>query len=219
MPVVIAAALGGFVIGAIVRHYLTRVLAVRAAGHTWASAAGRVISREPGYWGGQISHVGIALVAVAIAASSGLAVRQTVEIGVRETAAVDDYCVGYLGPFSRSEPNRIVEGAEVALLRSDCETPIRLMRPRVHRYPNAAQAVATPDVRTGLVDDVYLSLAGVTAEGTLVLDVFVFPLMWMLWLGGLLTALGGLYALRRRARGDPAPQPPGEAEARRGAPV
>ncbi len=208
IPVVIAVALGGFVVGVIVRHYTVRVLALRRSGVATLQAAGRVINNEPGYWGGQLSHVGLALVAVAIATSSGLAVRQTVEIGLRETAVVDEYCVGYLGPFSRSEPNRLVEGAEVALMRADCSTPIRLMEPRVHLYPNATQAVATPDVRTGFVDDVYLSLAGLTAEGTLVLEVFVFPLMWMLWLGGLLTAAGGLYALRARSRGDPEPTPP-----------
>ena len=127
---------------------------------------------------------------------------------------VDDYCVGYLGPFSRSEPNRLVEGAEVALMRADCSTPIRLMQPRVHRYPNSAQAVATPDVRTGLFDDVYLSLSGLTPQGTLVLEVFVFPLMWMLWFGGLVTAAGGVYALRARKRGDPpAPREPEPQEA------
>lgn len=214
IPVVVAVALGGFVIAVIARNYVAQVVAMRASGRSWAAAAGRVVDREPGYWGGQISHIGMALVAVAIAASSGLAVRQTVEIGVRETAVVDNYCVGYLGPFTRSEPNRVVEGAEVALMRSDCSTPIRLMQPRVHRYPNASQAVATPDVRTGFIDDVYLSLAGLTAEGTLVLEVFVFPLMWMLWLGGLLTAAGGLYALRARNRGDPRPAHSDEAKAR-----
>ena len=45
-----------------------------------------------------------------------------------------------------------------------------------------------------------LSLSGLTAEGTLILEVFVFPLMWLLWFGGLLTAAGGLYALRARRR-------------------
>ena len=210
----IAVLLGGFVIGTIVRHFAVQVAAVARTGSGWPAAARKVVGREPGYWGGQMSHVGIALAAVAIAASSGLAVRQTVELGIQETAVVDDYCVGYLGPFARSEPNRVVEGAEVALLRSDCKTPIRLMRPRVHRYPNAAQAVATPDVRTGVFDDVYLSLAGLTERGTLVLEVFVFPLMWLLWAGGLLTGLGGVYALRARRRPS-ATGSPGEADAER----
>ncbi len=138
--------------------------------------------------------------AVAIATSSALALRQTVELEIGGSAIVDDYCVSYVGPFTRAEPNRIVEGAEVRLLRSDCSTAVATMQPRVHRYPNAAQAVATPDVHTGLIDDVYLSLSGLTERGTLVLEVFVFPLMWMLWFGGLVTAAGGLFALRAKRR-------------------
>jgi len=205
VPVVIAVALGGFVIATILRHFTIRVRAVQNSGGSLGGSAGRVLAKEPGYWGGQMSHVGIALMAVAIAASSGLAVRQTVQLGVGETAVVDDYCVGYLGPFTRTEPNRIVEGAEVALYRSDCSSLLRVMTPRLHRYPNSAQPVATPDVRTGLVNDVYLSLSGLTEEGTLIVEVFVFPLMWMLWLGGFITAFGGLFALRarRRSRADP----------------
>ena len=214
IPVIVAIILGVFIIGVIVRHLAMRVRAVRKSGASVPGALVRIVRNEPGYWGGQLSHVGVALVAIAIAASSGLAVRQTVEIGVRETAVVDDYCIGYLGPFSRTEPNRVVEGAEVALMRADCATPIRLMAPRVHRYPNSPQAIATPDVRTGLFDDVYLSLSGLTAEGTLVVEVFVFPLMWMLWTGGLITVLGGLVALRgRRTRRQADANRPGAAVA------
>ncbi|MCP3975921.1 MAG: heme lyase CcmF/NrfE family subunit [bacterium] len=200
IPVVIVVVLAGFVISTILRHYFMRVAAVNRPGDNWIKSAGRVLAKEPGYWGGQISHLGLALVAVAIATSSALAVRQSVELEVGGSAVVDDYCVTYQGPFSRAEPNRIVEGAEVLLLRSDCATTIRSMEPRVHRYPNSTQAVATPDVRTGLVDDVYLSLSGLTERGTLILEVFVFPLMWVLWFGGLVTAAGGVFALRARRR-------------------
>ncbi len=200
IPVVIAIALGGFVVGTIVRHYLTRVAAAHRSSPGWLEAAAKVIGREPGYWGGQISHVGIALAAVAIATSSGIAVRQSVQLAAGETAVVDEYCVEYLGPFTRNEPNRTVTGVNVALMRADCNTPVKLMQPRLNRYPHADQAVATPDVRTGLVDDVYLSLSSLTSGGTVSLEVFVFPLMWLLWFGGTVTAVGGLIALRARRR-------------------
>ena len=144
--------------------------------------------------------LGLALAAVAIATSSGIAVRQPVTLSAGESVVVDEYCVEYVGPFSRTEANRSVAGVEVALMRADCVTALKTMQPRLNRYPHSDQAVATPDVRTGLVDDVYLSLAGLTERGTLVLEVFVFPLMWLLWFGGLLTAFGGAYALRARRR-------------------
>jgi cytochrome c-type biogenesis protein CcmF len=200
VPVVIAVILGGFVVATIVRHYLMRVAAVRRSGSGWLGAAGRVINHEPGFWGGQISHLGMALAAVAIAASSGIAVRQSVTLAAGESMVVDEYCIEYLGPFTRVEANRSVSGVEVALMRADCSTPVKLMRPRLNRYPHADQAVATPDVRTGFVDDVYLSLSSLTSGGTVSLEMFVFPLMWFLWFGGIVAALGGLIALRARHR-------------------
>ena len=63
--------------------------------------------------------------------------------------------------------------------------------------PNSTQAVATPDVRTGLVEDVYVSLAGGGAE-EIVLDVFVFPMMWLLWGGGMVVVAGGVWSVAAR---------------------
>ncbi len=61
----------------------------------------------------------------------------------------------------------------------------------------------------------YLSLAGVDADNRLFLDVFVFPLMWMIWLGGLLVFVGGMLpiAVRRRRPEVPSPTPVVEAGA------
>jgi cytochrome c-type biogenesis protein CcmF len=197
VPTVAVVVLAVFVIAVIGAHFLRQLAAVRAAGRR-----GRVLTilrREPGYWGGQIAHIGVALVAVGIAASTALAVRQEVRLDVGETAVVDDYCLGYEGTFVETEPNRRVEGAEFRLLRADCTTEIRTMRPRVNVYPNSLQPVATPDVRSGIVEDVYLSLTGVVGA-TVAVDVFVFPLMWMLWAGGLVTTAGGLWSVFARPR-------------------
>ena len=49
----------------------------------------------------------------------------------------------------------------------------------------------------GIVEDVYLSIAGGDSEA-IVLDVFVFPLIWLLWLGGLIVVAGGFVAIAGR---------------------
>lgn len=195
VPTVVVTVLAAFAISVIGRHFLVQV-----RGRGGFGAARRLLRGDPGYWGGQIAHVGLALVAVAIATSTALAVRDEVSLRAGESAVVAGYCVVYEGPFTSNEPNRVVEGAEVTLLQEDCSTVIRSMAPRVNRYPNSPQPVATPDVRTGLVDDVYLSLAGGDAD-RIVLDVLVFPLMWLLWAGGLVVVAGGAWSVAgRRAR-------------------
>ncbi|HEX9854551.1 MAG TPA: cytochrome c-type biogenesis CcmF C-terminal domain-containing protein [Acidimicrobiia bacterium] len=207
VPVVIAVVLASFVVGVVASHFGRQLKAQRERGARTTTAAAMILKRERGYWGGQIAHVGVAIAAIGIATSAGLATRQEVRIPEGGLVRIGSYCVLYEGPFQRTEPNRTVEGAQVGLMDESCTDRIATMFPRVHRYPNAAQAVATPDVHTGLVDDVYLSLAGITASGDLILDVFVFPFQWLLWIGGLVTVGGGAWSLtggRRRAASEPA---------------
>jgi cytochrome c-type biogenesis protein CcmF len=200
VPTVVVIVLAAFVISVISAHFVRQLGALRTAGRSAGPMT--ILRREPGFWGGQIAHIGVAMMAVGIAASTGLAVRQEVRLDVGQSAVVDDYCLVYEGTFVQTEPNRRVEGAEFTLLRADCSTEIRTMRPRVNVYPNSLQPVATPDVRSGLIEDVYLSLTSV-AGSTVAVDVSVFPLMWMLWLGGAVTAGGGLWSIKeRRKRAD-----------------
>jgi cytochrome c-type biogenesis protein CcmF len=191
--VVLIVVLGTFVIATILRHFVGQVRVLVRRGERPLASTTKVLGREPGYWGGQVSHIGVALVAIAIATTTALVTRAEIQVVQGDTVVVGDYCVEYVGPFSRVEPNRAVEGAEIALLSSDCATEIDRMFPRVNRYLGSNQPVATPDVRTGLVDDVYVSLNGVQ-DDRLFLDVFVFPLMWVLWLGSAVTVTGGLWS-------------------------
>jgi cytochrome c-type biogenesis protein CcmF len=156
-----------------------------------------VFGNDLGYWGGQVSHIGLAFVAIALATTSGLAVRETVAISQGESAVVDGYCIEYLEPFSRTEPNRAVQGVRVAVLDSSCSTVKAELEPRINTYEGSAQPIGTPAVWTGFVDDVYVGIAGGTTE-TIELNVFVFPLQWLLWVGGLIVVLGGVVALGRK---------------------
>jgi cytochrome c-type biogenesis protein CcmF len=77
--------------------------------------------------------------------------------------------------------------------------------PAVTRFPSFGQPIGTPSVRTGLTEDVYLSLVdvGETDSDPIVLRVIVRPLVSWLWIGGALMALGTLLAIAptgRRAR-------------------
>ncbi len=68
--------------------------------------------------------------------------------------------------------------------------------PSLRQFPNNAQAIGTPSVRTTLVDDVYLSLLTAPADGDVVnVRVIIEPLAVWMWIGG------GAHGVRRRAGG------------------
>jgi cytochrome c-type biogenesis protein CcmF len=195
VPVVLVVIAGSFVISSAVNEYVKQVRKVEGSP---VAAAGRVLRRDPGYWGGQLAHIGVALLAIGIAASSGLASRDQVQLAQGESVQVDGYCLNYETPTSRVEPNRQVDGARLTLLSADCSRQISTMEPVFNRYTRPP-AVATPAVHTGLVEDVFVALAAVPGD-TVVVDVYVFPLMWVLWLGGLVAVGGGLWGVAARKR-------------------
>lgn len=196
VPVLLVVVAGAFVVASVIHEFIRQVGKVE--GQRFA-AARRVVRRDPGFWGGQVSHVGIAFLAVGIAASSGLAVRDQIGVAVGESAQVDGYCLVYEGPTSRLEPNRRVTGALLVLYDQSCSDEIAAMEPVFNQYARPP-AVATPAVHAGLAEDVFVALAAVPGDEA-VLDVYIFPLMWMVWMGGLVAVAGGLWAvLARKAR-------------------
>jgi cytochrome c-type biogenesis protein CcmF len=192
--VVLTVGLAAFVMAAIIGR-LVAVVQARPEGPL--RAIGIVVGNDAGYWGGQLSHVGVALVAIALATTNGLAVRDTVTIDRGDTAVVASHCLRYLEPFTLREPNREVTGVRIEVLDASCTDTRAVLTPRVNSYPGTSQPVGTPSVSTGILDDVYLGIAGGSAV-SVDLNVFIFPFQWLLWFGGLVVVAGGLLAMRRK---------------------
>jgi cytochrome c-type biogenesis protein CcmF len=191
LAVVVTIVLTFFVITAIAVRYVS---VVHSRPESAFSAMGKVLRNEPGYWGGQIAHIGIALMALAIATTGGLATRTVVALNQGESAVVAGYCLRYVEPVSRVEPNRTVSGVKVEVLDGSCTNVIDTLEPKVNTYPGSSQPIGTPAVSTGIVNDVYLAIAGGSAE-RIELNVFVFPLQWLLWAGGAIVVFGGVFAM------------------------
>lgn len=155
-------------------------------------AAFGVLRRNPGYWGGQIAHVGVVIVAVAIALAGNLATRGTATLQTGQDASVGPLTLVLRGTFERQEPNRLVSGARVEVQQAGRK--VAVLAPRLSLYPNQVQAIGTPAVRTGPTEDIYLSLARLES-GRVEVRVYRYPFMWLLWLGGFVTAAGGGWAL------------------------
>ena len=202
---ILAAMLGVFAAAVIVRRLWVLVRARRKAsaaagrGEGPLAAAARLILGDPGYWGGQLSHLGVAVLAAGIAASANLAVSGTLELAPGERVSFAGYELVYEGPFSREEPSRTVAGARIEAFRGGREAAVLL--PRLNDYGSPSGPVPTPAVHSTVRGDLYASLTRLGPEG-LSADLWYYPLQWMVWLGGLTTAAGAgfsLLASRRRA--------------------
>lgn len=190
--------LAGFVAAVIVRHLYTQTERIRSRAElTRGAAMIKVISGDPGFWGGQLSHLGVLIIAVGIAGSSGLGIADTTTIAIGESVPFAGYSLEYRAPFTRSEPNRDVIGARL-FISQDGQT-IGALEPRLNRFAGVGQFIPTPGVMSLLSGDLYVSAVDIQAD-TVTVDVWWFPLQWMVWLGGLVIAIGGVWsAIMRRA--------------------
>jgi cytochrome c-type biogenesis protein CcmF len=142
--------------------------------------------------------------AVAVAVSATLGSDTTASLAPGESVAIGDYRVTFDRLVTEPLPAdpRVVETrAELTLDGPQSGS----LRPALRDYPNATSPIATPAVRTALGEDLYVTLLSYdAAAGSVVLHVFVNPLVAWIWLGGGVVALGGTFAAwpdrRRTAR-------------------
>ncbi|HEY8526352.1 MAG TPA: heme lyase CcmF/NrfE family subunit [Acidimicrobiales bacterium] len=211
----VAFGLGGFAAGAALRQV---VLATRRQG--WRGLVGRAN-------GGMVVHLGVVLVAVALAASSSYDTERELTLEEGDSATVAGHEITYLGMDRREQENRTTIQARVAVDGDE-------YGPAINVFPEGEQRIGTPSVKTGLTRDVYLALlrvpdglgadtasADAPAEGQVVVRVIVQPLVVWLWVGGVVMGIGTALAAfpgRRRNPIDPVSAPAGPEPARRPAP-
>ena len=190
----LAFGLGGFAAGSALRQV---VLASRRQG--WRGVVGRTN-------GGMIVHLGVVLIAVALAASSSYETERELTLDVDDSATVAGHEITYVGP-------RTVEQSNKTSIRARVSVDWHVYEPAINRFSEGETAVGTPAVATSPTRDVYLALLQVPDDdnaGRIVLRVVVQPLVMWLWIGGAVMLVGTVLAAfpgRRRRPVAPTSEP------------
>jgi cytochrome c-type biogenesis protein CcmF len=194
--VVLAVTLGLFVSSAILGLLLELARSrSEKSGRPLPTEIRTVLGNDQAFWAGQLSHVGVVLIAVGIAFAANLPAHLQVELAPGDSVDFAGYTLIYDSPFRRNEPNRVVQGARIDVLKEDRR--LTTLEPRLNLYQAMATAVITPAVMTRADGDLYLTLRRIDAD-TIDLDLDTSPMIWLIWLGGLTTAAGGFWSLAVR---------------------
>jgi cytochrome c-type biogenesis protein CcmF len=179
-PPLIAFGFAGFAAGAALRQL---VLATRRQG--WRGLVGRAN-------GGMVVHIGVIMIAVALAASNSFTHSATIDVAEGEVVEWGGHTFE-LTSVTETTNDRASERVLAANVVLDGGS---VYRPAITTYLNIGQDVGTPAVRTSLTRDVYLTLEPGAAPGdsSATIRVFVKPMIAWLWLGGFVMALGTLLA-------------------------
>ncbi|HET9600692.1 MAG TPA: heme lyase CcmF/NrfE family subunit [Acidimicrobiales bacterium] len=190
----LAFGLGGFAAGSALRQL---VLATRRQG--WRGLVGRAN-------GGMVVHVGVIIIAVALAAQTSYQRSGEFRLSPGETATFGGHRFTLLDQVREDTPAAVVLKARIRIDDGPVHAPAR------QQFKGRGDIVATPSVRTGLAEDVYLTLLKPSTEddARVTFGVRLMPLSLWLWTGGALMAVGTVLAAfpgRRRRPTDPASAP------------
>ncbi len=179
--------LGGFAAGAALRQV---ILATRRQG--WRGFVGRTN-------GGMIVHLGVVLIAVAVAGSESYKTDRLFTMLPGDEVEVAGHTFEYLDLQANQNDRRIHIFANVQIDGDEVYTPGSTI------YRQLGTPVATPSVRPGFTEDLFLVLDRYQDDPNepISLRIIVRPLMSWMWVGGGMMALGSLLALfpGKRRRG------------------
>jgi len=167
----------------------------------WRKASGELLHKRL-MWPAWTATV----VVVAFAASHAYGHRHEFRLEPGQTAHLAGHSVTYLGTTTSRHANKTTLSARVRL------DGAQVYEPSLHQFPNASQAIGSPSVRVGVIDDVYLTLVAAPDgdQAAAVVGVNIQPLIAWLWIGGGLMGFGTALAAwpgRRRRPTEPSSAP------------
>jgi cytochrome c-type biogenesis protein CcmF len=200
----LAMALGGFVAATIAQEFARGTRARhRQYAEVYPLAFARLLGRNRRRYGGYIVHTGIVILFVAFA---GMAFKTETEATLRpgESASLRSpyghtYTFTHLGISQYDALNRQITAATVEVRRNG--KPIGFLTPEKRQHVDGLgrptfQPSTEPSIMSMLREDIYTVLGG-TVNGTeqAVFRFTINPLVWWVWYGGMIVALGGLIVM------------------------
>jgi cytochrome c-type biogenesis protein CcmF len=193
-----------FVRGALARH--------RQYGEAWPLAVVRLVGRNRRRYGGYVVHLGMVMLFVGFA---GMAFKSDTEVTLRpgQTTEVRSpyghvYRFMHQGVSQYDQLNRIVLAATLDVYKDGKYLGVMKSEKRQH-MDSMGQPSFEPStevaIRSDVREDLYIIFAG-SVEGTeeAVYRITINPLVWWVWYGGMVLALGGLISMWPAGRA-PAP--------------
>jgi len=143
-------------------------------------------------YGGYAVHTGVVLMALGVVGTRMYPIEAEKTLRPGDLASVEEYT--FLFERLEQEPAGDHLSTQAALSVYRNEKPLTRLRPALARYPDFDMMAATPALRMGLREELYVTLAGWEGK-TATFKILVNSLASFLWLGGLILLGGGAAAL------------------------
>jgi len=179
------------------------VARMRSAGENPFVATAKAVSLNRRRYGGQLIHFSILLIVIGIIGSQSGQTEVQIALAQGESVDVQGYTLTYRDfVFQQIEEdgNKMRNQAVLDVFRG--ERRLATVQPERNLHSNVQGAVSEVALRQTLIEDLYIVLAGLDADGVAAFQVLVNPMVTWLWIGGLVLVIGTLIAAwpARRSR-------------------
>ncbi|MBI5956699.1 MAG: heme lyase CcmF/NrfE family subunit, partial [Chloroflexi bacterium] len=190
---VVAFSLCAFVVATILLEFYRGTRARhRTLSEGYLAAFFNLIWQNKPRYGGYFVHLGIILIAVGVAASSLYKVENQVTLRPGESATVKDYNLTYKGLNQYPTASKQVVAANLEVSQNG--KYLGNMAPAKEFHRGHEQPNTEVDVRTTLIEDLYLILTGWEDDGTANFRLIVNPMVVWIWIGGVVLLFGTVIA-------------------------
>jgi cytochrome c-type biogenesis protein CcmF len=162
----------------------------------------RDLKRAPLFtWGMVLAHLGCAVSIAGMACDAAFTKENMVSVAVNETREVGPYAVTLLGVRERPGPNYQILEAVLSVSKNGTGAPFQ-MTPQLHAFTEPQMTTNQAAIETFWNGQLYLTLGENSDGSRFLLRMWWKPFVTLIWLGGILIALGGALSLLGRVRRD-----------------
>ena len=153
-----------------------------------------------------LAHAGLGITLLGVAGSTAWRSEALTVMAPGQTMTVGPYTLRFDGVTREKGPNYIADRGHFVIM--DAGKPGATLLPEHRFFPAEGQDKNDTAIHTTGLRDLYLALGDARDGGRFAVRAHVFPLAPLIWLGGLVMALGGILSLWGRLRvGEPEARP------------
>ncbi len=188
----LGAALAGYLIlGSFVDIFGRIFVSKASAAQVWARASGLPLSA----WGTAFAHAGVGLSLLGLAAT-GWGVEKIVSVRLGDTMDLGPWRLALTKIEPRPNSNFDALVAQIQIL--DGNTAVAQIEPARRLFKTRAMTTSEAGIATLRMGQVYVTIAEQNADQSLDMRLYWKPYVSLIWLGGLVMALGGFLCLADR---------------------
>ncbi len=144
------------------------------------------------HWGMLVAHLGFAMTLVGVGVTSYYSVEQDVRMPIGEPVVVGERTYRLLEVGERQGPNFVADRGTVEVARND---RVYYLYPEKRNYFVRGMVMTEAAIWPGFFRDNYVALGDPLGDGAWSVRVHDKPLVRWVWLGALLMAFGGVWAV------------------------